>query len=108
MKPGLSKVSAKADPEPASSGTTWLDAQDVWQRYHVHPRTLRRWRSEKLIAFSKIKNKIWYEEEEINRVLAGRKVQAVVKEVADDWPLHPVAPVLLFFAVFIFPFISYI
>lgn len=47
----------------------WLDNQDVCLLLNISPRTLQTLRDNGTIAFSRINNKIYYKEEDIEKVI---------------------------------------
>lgn len=47
----------------------WTDNVEVCYKLHISARTLQRWRSEGLVAFTKIGNKIWYLKKDIEALL---------------------------------------
>ena len=57
----------------------WLDNQDVMQALHVSPRTLQTLRSNGLLPFSRIGNKLYYRRQDIVKILSDnytmRKIQ---------------------------------
>ena len=57
----------------------WLDNQDVMQALHVSPRTLQTLRSNGLLPFSRIGNKLYYRRQDIIKILSDnytmRKIQ---------------------------------
>jgi AraC-like DNA-binding protein len=57
----------------------WLDNQDVMQVLHVSPRTLQTLRSNGLLPFSRIGNKLYYRRQDIIKILSDnytmRKIQ---------------------------------
>lgn len=48
----------------------WLDNQDVMQTLHISPRTLQTLRSNGILPFSRIGNKLYYRRQDIARLLA--------------------------------------
>ena len=57
----------------------WLDNQDVMQALHVSPRTLQTLRSNGILPFSRIGNKLYYRRQDIIKILSDnytmRKIQ---------------------------------
>lgn len=47
----------------------WLDNQDVMQILHISPRTLQTLRSNGILPFSRIGNKLYYRRSDISRIL---------------------------------------
>ena len=70
-----------ASPNPAPQGLsgtvaptgiipdTWLDRQDLLQLFHVSVRTLQKWRSNGILPYSKIGNKIYYRRSDVEAML---------------------------------------
>ena len=52
-----------------SQHSTWLDNEDVMKLLHISPRTLQTWRDNGLIPFSKIGAKLYYREEDLQKLL---------------------------------------
>jgi hypothetical protein len=48
----------------------WLDSQDVMQALHISPRTLQTLRSNGILPFSRIGNKIYYRRQDIIKILS--------------------------------------
>ena len=48
----------------------WLDNQDVMQILHISPRTLQTLRSNGILPFSRIGNKLYYRRQDLQRLLA--------------------------------------
>jgi hypothetical protein len=48
----------------------WLDNQNVMQALHISPRTLQTLRSNGILPFSKIGNKIYYRRQDIIKILS--------------------------------------
>jgi hypothetical protein len=47
----------------------WLDKQDILQRMHISERTLQKWRTKKILPYSKIGGKIYYREMDLIALL---------------------------------------
>ena len=47
----------------------WLDKQDVISLLHISPRTLQTWRSKKILPFSRILGKIYYNKTDVMKLL---------------------------------------
>jgi len=60
---------AADDGYPVESKKVWLDKQEVMQRMHISSRTLQKWRSRKMIPYSKIDGKIYYRESDLQELL---------------------------------------
>lgn len=54
---------------------TWLDNHDVMKRMHISGRTLQKWRSEKLLPYSRIGKKIYYKESDLLKLLEQNMVR---------------------------------
>ncbi|MEN6316935.1 MAG: helix-turn-helix domain-containing protein [Clostridiaceae bacterium] len=48
----------------------WLDNQDVMQALHISPRTLQTFRSNGILPFSRIGNKLFYRRQDIIKILS--------------------------------------
>jgi hypothetical protein len=48
----------------------WLDSQDVMQALHISPRTLQTLRTNGILPFSRIGNKIYYRKSDILKILS--------------------------------------
>ena len=48
----------------------WIDNQDVMQILHISPRTLQTLRSNGMLPFSRIGNKLYYRRQDLQRLLA--------------------------------------
>ena len=48
----------------------WLDNQKVMQLLHISPRTLQTLRSNGIVPYSRINNKIYYRRQDIQQILA--------------------------------------
>lgn len=47
----------------------WLDNQDVMQLLHISPRTLQTLRTNGILPYSRIGNKLYYRKQDIERIL---------------------------------------
>ena len=76
---GSDKSHLAPKPVEDTSLEDWLDNQDVMQALHVSPRTLQTLRSNSLLPFSRIGNKIYYRRQDIIKILSDnytmRKIQ---------------------------------
>jgi hypothetical protein len=57
----------------------WLDNQDVMQILHISPRTLQTLRSNGLLPFSRIGNKLYYRRSDISRILNNHYTMMKIK-----------------------------
>jgi|GEM_PF-859521 hypothetical protein len=57
----------------------WLDNQDVMQILHISPRTLQTLRSNGILPFSRIGNKIYYRRSDISRILNNHYTMVKIK-----------------------------
>lgn len=48
----------------------WIDGQDVMRLLHISPRTLQTLRSNGILPYSRINNKIYYLRQDIQKILA--------------------------------------
>jgi hypothetical protein len=53
-----------------ASLSDWLDSQEVMQALHISPRTLQTLRSNGILPFSRIGNKIYYRRQDIIKILS--------------------------------------
>ena len=56
-------------PDDLNDWTDWIDAQDVMQKLHVSVRTLQTWRTNGLLPYSRINNKLYYRKSDILALL---------------------------------------
>jgi hypothetical protein len=47
----------------------WIDKQDVIMLMHISERTLQTWRSKKILPFARIRGKIYYNKEDVMKLL---------------------------------------
>lgn len=59
---------------PLPPGDRWLLKAEVLSMLYISDRTLQRWRSEGIIVYSRIGNKIWYRLSDIEKLLVSRMV----------------------------------
>ncbi len=57
----------------------WLDNQDVMQILHISPRTLQTLRSNGILPFSRIGNKLYYRRSDISRILNNHYTMVKIK-----------------------------
>ena len=57
----------------------WIDAQDVMSRLHISPRTLQTLRSNGILPFSRIGNKLYYRRSDISRILNNHYTMVKIK-----------------------------
>ena len=69
-------------PDDLNEWTDWLDSQDVMQKLHVSVRTLQSWRTNGLLPYSRINNKIYYRKSDILALL--NKFYNARREADDD------------------------
>ncbi|QZE15264.1 helix-turn-helix domain-containing protein [Halosquirtibacter laminarini] len=50
----------------------WLDTPEVVNQLHVSARTIQRYRSKGILPYTKIEGKIYYKQEEIEKILENR------------------------------------
>ncbi|MCD8183310.1 MAG: helix-turn-helix domain-containing protein [Bacteroides sp.] len=53
---------------------TWLDGSDIMRRLHISPRTLQTLRCNGTLAYSRIGNKMYYRQEDLDTVLKNNYV----------------------------------
>jgi hypothetical protein len=64
--------------------TDWLDNQDVMQALHISPRTLQTLRSNGILPFSRIGNKIYYRRQDILKILSDNYTMHKIKDYESD------------------------
>jgi predicted site-specific integrase-resolvase len=69
-------------PDDLNEWTDWIDSQDVMQKLHVSVRTLQSWRTNGLLPYSRINNKIYYRKSDILALL--NKYYISRREADDD------------------------
>jgi predicted site-specific integrase-resolvase len=69
-------------PDDLNEWTDWIDSQDVMQKLHVSVRTLQSWRTNGLLPYSRINNKIYYRKSDILALL--NKFYNARREADDD------------------------
>jgi len=57
----------------------WLDNQDVMQMLHISPRTLQTLRSNGILPFSRIGNKLYYRRSDISQILNNHYTMTKIK-----------------------------
>ena len=62
----------------------WLDNQDVMQVLHISPRTLQTLRSNGILPFSRIGNKIYYRKQDILKILSDNYTMHKIKDYERD------------------------
>ena len=58
----------------------WLDNQDVMQALHISPRTLQTLRTNGILPFSRIGNKIYYRKQDILKILSDNYTMHKIKD----------------------------
>ena len=58
----------------------WLDSQEVMQALHISPRTLLTLRNNGTLPYSRIGNKIYYNKQDIQKILADSYVMYKISE----------------------------
>lgn len=57
----------------------WLDNQDVMQALHISPRTLQTLRSNGILPYSRIGNKLYYRKQDILKILSDNYTMHKIK-----------------------------
>ena len=65
-------------------GFDWLDNQDVMQALHISPRTLQTLRTNGILPFSRIGNKIYYRRQDILKILSDNYTMHKIKGYESD------------------------
>ena len=84
QQPNQETISCPVCPASVTSPLTdkledWLDNQDVMQILHISPRTLQTLRSNGLLPFSRIGNKLYYRRSDISRILNNHYTMMKIK-----------------------------
>jgi Helix-turn-helix domain len=58
----------------------WIDNQDVMQMLHISPRTLQTIRSNGILPFSRIGNKLYYRRQDIQRLLTNNYTMIKIRD----------------------------
>lgn len=77
----------KSTDQPASS-EQWIDNQDVMQSLHISPRTLQTLRSNGTLPFSRIGNKLYYRNSDIQRILQNHYTMMKLRDSENRVKLH--------------------
>ena len=62
----------------------WLDNQDVMHLLHISPRTLQTLRSNGILPFSRIGNKLYYKRSDIQRILQDNYTMYKIRNYGDN------------------------
>ena len=62
----------------------WIDAQDVMHYLHISPRTLQTLRSNGILPFSRIGNKLYYRKQDIQKILANNYTMYKIRNYGSD------------------------
>lgn len=62
----------------------WIDSQDVMQALHISPRTLQTLRSNHILPYSRIGNKLYYRKQDILKILSDNYVMNKIKNYESD------------------------
>ena len=62
----------------------WLDNQDVMQALHISPRTLQTLRSNGILPFSRIGNKLFYRRQDIIKILSDNYTMRKIRNYGSD------------------------
>jgi hypothetical protein len=76
----LNDLSVKLKEEKLGAEFQILDNADIKQLFHISDKTLSTWRTEGIIAYSKIKGKVYYDIKDIRGLLEESKVAFKKKE----------------------------
>jgi len=58
----------------------WIDNQDVMQILHISPRTLQTLRSNGMLSFSRIGNKLYYRRQDIIKILSDNYTMRKIRD----------------------------
>jgi hypothetical protein len=70
VMPGAADFARNEKPSDEPSLEDWLDNQDVMRALHISPRTLQTLRTNGILPFSRIGNKIYYRRQDILKILS--------------------------------------
>lgn len=76
----LNDLSGKLKEEKLGAEFQILDNADIKQLFHISDKTLSTWRAEGIIAYSKIKGKVYYDIKDVRCLLEESKVAFKKKE----------------------------
>jgi hypothetical protein len=62
----------------------WLDNQDVMQALHISPRTLQTLRSNGILPFSRIGNKLFYRRQDVIKILSDNYTMRKIRNYGSD------------------------
>lgn len=62
----------------------WLDNQDVMQALHISPRTLQTLRSNGILPYSRIGNKLYYRKQDILKILSDNYIMNKIRDYGQD------------------------
>lgn len=62
----------------------WLDNQDVMQALHISPRTLQTLRSNGILPYSRIGNKLYYRKQDILKILSDNYTMNKIRDYGQD------------------------
>ncbi|MCE5331489.1 MAG: helix-turn-helix domain-containing protein [Bacteroidales bacterium] len=67
-----------------TSLSDWIDNQDVMQILHISPRTLQTLRSNGILPFSRIGNKLFYRRQDIIKILSDNYTMRKIHDYGSD------------------------
>ena len=62
----------------------WIDNQDVMQALHISPRTLQTLRSNGILPYSRIGNKLYYRKQDILKILSNNYTMHKIRNYERD------------------------
>ena len=83
----LNSIESKLVKVPVSCdelGKEWVDNQDVMQLLHISPRTLQTLRTNGTLPFSRIGNKLYYRNEDLQRILNDNYTMHKIRNYGSD------------------------
>lgn len=72
------------DPPSDTPLEDWLDNQDVMQSLHISPRTLQTLRSNGILPYSRIGNKLYYRKQDILKILSDNYTMNKIRDYGQD------------------------
>jgi hypothetical protein len=72
--------------EPSNGATLddWIDGQIVMQALHISPRTLQTLRTNGILPYSRIGNKLYYRKQDILKILSDNYTMFKIKDYGSD------------------------
>ena len=75
MKPLRQTVPGNGQGPHLTPGDRWLNKKEVLGLLYISDRTLQHWRTNRILPYSRIGNKLYYRLSDIEKLLESRRVQ---------------------------------